>query len=72
MDKGISGAKARDQRPALDKMLKAATRREFDVIAAWSVDRLGRSLQDLVNLLGELHAPHRNPDGRGRHRLRPP
>jgi DNA invertase Pin-like site-specific DNA recombinase len=37
-------------------MLKAATRREFDLVAAWSVDRLGRSLQDLIGLLGELHA----------------
>jgi DNA invertase Pin-like site-specific DNA recombinase len=56
VDRGVSGAKGREQRPALDKMLKAATRREFDLIAAWSVDRLGRSLQHLISLLGELHA----------------
>jgi DNA invertase Pin-like site-specific DNA recombinase len=37
-------------------MLKGATRREFDMIAAWSVDRLGRSLQHLVAFLGEVHA----------------
>ncbi len=55
-DKGISGAKGRDQRPALDAMLKAATRREFDTVMAWSVDRLGRSLQHLVAGLGELRA----------------
>ena len=42
-DKGISGAKGRDQRPALDAMLKDAVRREFDLVAAWSVDRLGLS-----------------------------
>jgi DNA invertase Pin-like site-specific DNA recombinase len=54
-DAGISGAKGRDQRPAFDKMLKAATRRDIDMIAAWSVDRLGRSLQDLVGFLGEIH-----------------
>jgi len=54
-DAGISGAKGRDKRPAFDKMLKAATRREIDMIAAWSVDRLGRSLQDLVGFLGEIH-----------------
>ena len=54
-DAGISGAKGRDKRPAFDKMLKAATRREFDMVAAWSVDRLGRSLQDLVAFLGEIH-----------------
>lgn len=53
-DHGISGAKDRDKRPAFDRMLKGATRREFDVIAAWSVDRLGRSLQHLVAFLGEV------------------
>lgn len=53
-DAGISGAKGRDQRPALDAMLKAATRGEFDTVAAWSVDRLGRSLQHLVAGLGDL------------------
>jgi len=55
-DKGISGAKGRDQRPGLDAMLKAATRREFDMVASWAVDRLGRSLQHLVAGLGDLHA----------------
>ena len=55
-DHGISGAKDRDKRPAFDRMLKDATRREFDMIAAWSVDRLGRSLQHLVAFLGEVHA----------------
>ena len=54
-DHGISGAKDRDKRPAFDRMLKSATRREFDMIAAWSVDRLGRSLQHLVAFLGEVH-----------------
>lgn len=56
VDKGISGAKGRDQRPALDALLKAATRGEFENVAAWSVDRLGRSLQHLVAGLGELQA----------------
>jgi DNA invertase Pin-like site-specific DNA recombinase len=55
-DHGISGAKGRDKRPAFDRMLKDATRREFDMIAAWSVDRLGRSLQHLVTFLGEVRA----------------
>ncbi len=54
-DEGVSGSKGRDQRPGFDDMLKAATRREFDMVAAWSVDRLGRSLQDLVSFLSELH-----------------
>lgn len=55
-DQGISGAKGRNERPAFDRLCKAATRREFDIVAAWSVDRLGRSLRDLVDFLGELHA----------------
>src|SRR5258707_15118739 len=43
-DAGISGAKGRDKRPGLDAMMKAVNAREFDMVAAWSVDRLGRSL----------------------------
>jgi DNA invertase Pin-like site-specific DNA recombinase len=54
-DHGISGAKGRDQRPAFDRMCKNAARREFDIVMAWSVDRLGRSLQDLVGFLCEMH-----------------
>ena len=56
IDQGISGAKGRDKRPAFDQMCKAAVRKDFDLIAAWSVDRLGRSLQHLVTFLEELHA----------------
>jgi DNA invertase Pin-like site-specific DNA recombinase len=55
-DQGISGAKGRDQRPAFDALIKAAMRKEFDLIASWSVDRLGRSLQDLVAFLSDIHA----------------
>jgi DNA invertase Pin-like site-specific DNA recombinase len=55
-DHGVSGAKGRDKRPAFDALCKAATRREFDIVMAWSVDRLGRSLQDLIAFLSELHA----------------
>lgn len=53
-DAGISGAKGRDKRPGFDRLLKDATRGKFDIVAAWSVDRLGRSLQDLVAFLAEL------------------
>jgi DNA invertase Pin-like site-specific DNA recombinase len=55
VEHGISGAKGRDQRPKLDALMKAAARREFDLVAAWSVDRLGRSLQHLVGFLAEIH-----------------
>jgi DNA invertase Pin-like site-specific DNA recombinase len=53
-DNGVSGTKHRLERPALDAALKDAVRRKFDMLAAWSVDRLGRSLQDLVGTLEEL------------------
>jgi DNA invertase Pin-like site-specific DNA recombinase len=55
IDAGISGAKGRGDRPGFDRLHKAIVRGKFDVVAAWSVDRLGRSLQDLVTFLGELH-----------------
>jgi len=53
-DKAVSGAKGRDKRPQFDEMLKAADRREFDIIMSWSLDRLGRSLQHLVEFLGDI------------------
>lgn len=53
-DEGISGAKGRSERPALNEMMKAATQRKFDMIMVWSIDRLGRSLQNLVEILNEL------------------
>ena len=56
VDTGISGAKGRKDRPQLDAMLKGVARKDFDVVASWSVDRLGRSLIDLVSMLQELHA----------------
>lgn len=55
-DAGISGGKGRAERPGLDALLKGVARREFDIVAAWSVDRLGRSLADLLDLLKEFHA----------------
>jgi hypothetical protein len=55
-DAGISGAKGRDQRPAFDQMLKDATRRRFDILMVWSIDRLGRSVLHVANALAELDA----------------
>jgi DNA invertase Pin-like site-specific DNA recombinase len=55
-DRGISGAKGRKDRPAMKRMMEGVARREFDLVAAWSVDRLGRSLQDLIGFLEELRA----------------
>mgnify|MGYP003973768937 FL=1 len=56
VDHGISGAKGREKRPQFDALLKGATRGEFDLIASMSVDRLGRSLSDLVVFLNDIHA----------------
>ena len=55
-DAGISGAKAREDRPGLDKMLQDAQRRRFDVVMAWAIDRLGRSLIDLLGTIQTLEA----------------
>ena len=55
-DHGISGAKGRNGRPAFDALCRDATKRQFNVVMAWNVDRLGRSLKDLVAFLSELHA----------------
>jgi DNA invertase Pin-like site-specific DNA recombinase len=55
-DAGISGSKGRDKRPGLDRMLNDAGRRKFDIVMAWSIDRLGRSLIDLLNTVQSLEA----------------
>jgi DNA invertase Pin-like site-specific DNA recombinase len=56
IDHGIGGAKDGDRRPAYDRLYRAIVRREIGLVMAWSVDRLGRSLQQLVALLSDLHA----------------
>jgi DNA invertase Pin-like site-specific DNA recombinase len=53
VDDGISGSKGRDKRPGLDQLCRGITRRSFDLVAAWSLDRLARSLHHATEL-GEL------------------
>ena len=53
-DNGVSGFKTK--RPGLDQLMKAVSRREIEMVMAWSVDRLGRSLQGLLDVLTELRA----------------
>ena len=53
VDKGVSGST--DRRPALDRLIRDAKRRGFDVLICWRLDRLGRNLRHLVTLLDELH-----------------
>jgi DNA invertase Pin-like site-specific DNA recombinase len=55
-DAGISGKNGREKRPGFDKLLQGVARKDFDLVAAWSVDRLGRSLQHLIGFLEELRA----------------
>lgn len=55
-DQGISGAAGRDKRPELDRLLKDAARRRFDVVAFWAVDRLGRSTGKVATIMEELDA----------------
>ena len=55
-DAGISGAKGRNGRPGLDSMLNDASRRKFDIVMAWAIDRLGRSLIDLLDTIQHLEA----------------
>ena len=54
IDEGISGATS--SRPALDALMKSATQRRFDMVICWSIDRLGRSLQNLIEILNELQS----------------
>lgn len=54
VDIGISGTKGREDRPELARMMKGATARRFNKVLVWSLDRMGRSTQHLVNLSEEL------------------
>ena len=54
VDRGVSGAA--DRRPALDRLVRDARRRRFDVLVCWRLDRLGRNLRHLITLLDELQA----------------
>lgn len=54
VDEGFSGST--DRRPALDRLLKDARRRRFDVLVCWRLDRLGRNLRHLIQFLEELQA----------------
>jgi len=56
VDHGISGAKGRDQRPAFDRLCKDAKHGKLDLVAAWSIDRIGRSLAHLVTFVDEMRA----------------
>ena len=54
VDEGISGLK--DRRPGLDRLLADAKAGKIDVLMVWRLDRLGRSLQHLLQVLDSLTA----------------
>lgn len=55
-DHGISGAKGRDKRPALDKLYDDATKGRFNVVMAWAIDRIGRSVHAVSGFMAEMDA----------------
>ena len=56
IDNSISGSKGRDKRPELDRMMKDGIKRKLDVVMVSSIDRLGRSLQHLIELVNDLQS----------------
>ena len=50
----VSGTKGVNERKELERMLKDASRKKFDKVVIWSVDRLGRSMKHLVSVLSQL------------------
>ena len=54
-DDGISGSKGREDRPALNQMMKDAVNRQFEMVMCWSIDRLGRSITNLIEIMNELN-----------------
>lgn len=55
-DEGFSGAAGREKRPGYDALLKGIARRDFDKVLVWNIDRLARSMTELLKTLGELKA----------------
>lgn len=53
-DNGISGAKDRSMRPGFDALWQAVAAQKIDVVAVWAIDRLARSLSQLVAFMDEL------------------
>ena len=52
----VSGAKGRKDREGFDRLIKGSIKKEWDSILVWSVDRLGRSLKELVGFLDEINS----------------
>ena len=55
-DEGVSGAKGRSERAGWDQLHRMIQRKECDIVLAWSMDRLGRSIGELIGFMKELSA----------------
>jgi DNA invertase Pin-like site-specific DNA recombinase len=55
-DEGISGTKGRSERPGWDALHRMVQKKEADIVLAWSLDRLGRSISELIGFMKELTA----------------
>lgn len=54
VDHGYTGASTK--RPAFLEMMNEAKKKKFDVLLVWKLDRLSRSMKDLITTLSELGA----------------
>jgi DNA invertase Pin-like site-specific DNA recombinase len=54
VDHGVSGSKGRERRPAFDRLAKDAGAGKLDMVAAWSIDRIGRNVGHLVEFIDDL------------------
>lgn len=53
-DKGVSGTKKGRQREGMAKVMEMVNRKDMDVLCVYSVDRIGRSITDVISLVEEL------------------
>jgi DNA invertase Pin-like site-specific DNA recombinase len=56
IDHAVSGSVGRNERGQMKSLLKGVSQRQFDLVMCWSIDRLGRSLSDLLGFVEELRA----------------
>ena len=50
----VSGAKAREKRPAYNEMCQDAFLKKFDIIIGWDVSRFGRSMKEFITFLSDM------------------
>ena len=50
----VSGTKGQSDREELNRMMIDASRRKFEKVVVWSVDRIGRDMKHLVSVLSQM------------------